>query len=77
LTNFYNKNDTSIPKEIVLFVPLLEPLHVALNTKEQIMKMYYLFFEKLFYFVFGKQKVLAKKPKLWRTNLILELAFTA
>ncbi|CAG8459438.1 5199_t:CDS:2 [Scutellospora calospora] len=35
LTHFHNKNDTSIPKEIVSFVPLLGPLHVALNTKEQ------------------------------------------
>ena len=63
LTHFYNKNENSIPKEIVLFVPLLGPLYVAFNTKEQVMKIYYLFFEKLFHFVFGERKVLAKKPR--------------
>ncbi|CAG8747441.1 11931_t:CDS:2, partial [Dentiscutata erythropus] len=35
LTYFHNKNDTSISKEIVLFVSLLGLLHIALNTKEQ------------------------------------------
>ncbi|RIB07650.1 hypothetical protein C2G38_2045838 [Gigaspora rosea] len=77
LTHFHKKNENSIPKEIVSVVPLLGPLHVALNTKEQVMKIYYPFFEKLFHFVFGERKILAKKPRPWRTNLLLELAFTA
>ena len=36
---------------------------------------YYTFFQKLFHSVFGKRKVLAKKPKLWRINLLLDLAY--
>ncbi|RIB02682.1 hypothetical protein C2G38_2149885 [Gigaspora rosea] len=35
-THFHKKNENSIPKEIVSVVPLLGPLHVALNTKEQV-----------------------------------------
>ncbi|RIB17746.1 hypothetical protein C2G38_2312491 [Gigaspora rosea] len=36
LTHFHKKNENSIPKEIVSVVLLLGPLHVALNTKEQV-----------------------------------------
>ncbi|CAG8676030.1 30007_t:CDS:2 [Racocetra persica] len=62
---------------VVSFVPLLGPLHVSLNTREHTMKIYYPFFEKLFHDVFGKKKKLAKKPRPWRTTLLLELAFSA
>jgi hypothetical protein len=74
-----NSNDvrSQIPQEIASFVPIIGPLHVSLNTREQVMKVHYPFFQKLFHFVFGKRKVLAKKPRPWRTNLLLELAYAA
>ncbi|RIB17645.1 hypothetical protein C2G38_2186759 [Gigaspora rosea] len=49
------------------------PLHVSLNSREQVLMIYHSFFEKLFHYVFGENKVLAKKPRPWRINLLLEL----
>ncbi|CAB4417237.1 unnamed protein product [Rhizophagus irregularis] len=48
------------------------PLHVSL---EHILIVYYIFFQKLFHFIFGKRKVLVKKPKPWKINLLLDLAY--
>jgi len=77
LTQLQNNQDSRVQQEVASFIPILGPLHVSLNTREQVMKIYYPFFEKLFHFVFGKSKILAKKPRPWRTNLLLELAYTA
>ncbi|RIB05048.1 hypothetical protein C2G38_2281924 [Gigaspora rosea] len=59
--------------EVGLYLRASGPLHVSLNSREQVIMMHHPFFEKLFYFVFGKKK-LAKKPRPWRVNLLLELA---
>ncbi len=56
------------------FVPLLGPLHVSLNSREQTVLLHHKFFEKMFHYVFGDNKVLAKKPMPWRINILLELA---
>jgi hypothetical protein len=56
------------------FVPLIGPLHVSLNSREHIIILHWEFFNKLFHYVFGSRKVLAKKPKPWRINLLLDLA---
>ena len=78
ITHLQNGNKNSLVQpEVISFVPLLGPLHVSLNTREHTMKIYYLFFKKLFHDVFGKRKILAKKPRPWRTTLLLELAFSA
>ena len=61
------------PREIEPFLPMLGPLHVSLNSREQVLLVHHSFFEKLFHFVFGVHKKLAKKPRPWRINLILEL----
>jgi hypothetical protein len=65
----------SIPAGINSFIPILGPLHVSLNSREHVLIVYYTFFQKLFHSVFGKRKVLAKKPKPWRINLLLDLAY--
>jgi len=44
------------------FVPLLGPLHVSLNSREQTVIVHHRFFEKMFHYIFGDNKVLAKKP---------------
>ena len=67
-------SQSSIPQEIETFMPMLGPLHLSLNSREHVMIIYHLFFEQMFHFVFGKHKKLAKKPKPWRINLLLELA---
>ena len=64
----------SLSREIEAFLPILGPLHLSLNSREQILLIHHSFFENLFHFVFGKKKILAKKPRPWRINLLLELA---
>src|SRR6266542_3230861 len=64
-----------IPVGINSFVLILEPLHVSLNSREQVLIIYNPFFQKLFHSVFGKKKILAKKPKPWRINLLLDLTY--
>ncbi|RIB18493.1 hypothetical protein C2G38_2184472 [Gigaspora rosea] len=61
------------PRDIEPFLPILGPLHLSLNSREHVFLVHYSFFEKLFHFVFGSGKTLAKKPRPWRINLILEL----
>ena len=76
ITNLHKSNSQySIPNEINSFIPILGPLHVSLNSREHVILIYYPFFEKLFHFVFGQRKILAKKPKPWRINLLLDLAY--
>jgi len=64
ITNLYKDNSQySIPSRINSFIPILGPLHVSLNSREHVLIIYYTFFQKLFHFVFGKRKILAKKIK--------------
>jgi len=65
--------ESSFSQQIESFLPILGPLHVSLNSREQVLMIYHSFFEKLFHYVFGEGKVLAKKPRPWRINLLLEL----
>jgi hypothetical protein len=66
-----------IPDIVNNFVPILGPLHVSLNMREHIILVHWSFFEKMFKFIFGQNKVLAQKPKPWKINLLLELARSA
>ncbi|RIB30096.1 hypothetical protein C2G38_2136510 [Gigaspora rosea] len=56
-------------------VPMIGPLHVSLNSRETVFLLNYDFFDLLFHAVFGRNKVLAKKPKPYKINLILEIAY--
>ncbi|RHZ82280.1 hypothetical protein Glove_110g21 [Diversispora epigaea] len=69
-------NQCSIPKEVLSLVPILDPLHVSLNTRESCFLTFHPFFNELYKEVFGKKKNLAAKPKPWRINLLLYLAHT-
>lgn len=77
LTHFHASKasglQSTISQEIESFIPMLGPLHLSLNSREHVMIIYHSFFEQMFHFVFGKNKKLAKKPKPWRINLLLEL----
>src|SRR5260363_136552 len=66
-------NPHLIPNNVTNFIPILGPLHVSLNFRETVFSVHYTFFEQFFYFVFGDKKKLAKNPRPWRINLILEL----
>jgi hypothetical protein len=50
-------------------------LHVSLNSRETVFLVNYEFFEKMYHSIFGSRKILAKKPKPYRINLLLDLAF--
>ncbi|RHZ88621.1 hypothetical protein Glove_21g172 [Diversispora epigaea] len=65
---------SNFSQDIKSFLPMLGPLHVSLNSREQVILVHHSFFERLFHFVFGKNKKLAKKPRPWRINLLLELS---
>jgi hypothetical protein len=70
-----NAGDRSgISEQILHIVPMIGPLHVSLNSRETVFLANYQFFDKFFHEVFGRQKVLAKKPKAYKINLFLELA---
>ena len=74
ITNRIKSGDSSgIPEQILHIVPMIGPLHVSLNSRETVFLLNYQFFDLLFHGVFGNNKVLAKKPKPYKINLILEL----
>jgi len=70
-----NKEQSDVPPEILNIIPLIGPLHVSLNSWETVFLVNYDFFEKMYHSIFGSRKILAKKPKPYRINLLLELAF--
>ena len=55
-------------------VPLIGPLHIALNAKENIMHIFHEFFKYVYESLFPGSK-LADKPKPWRTAFLLELVY--
>ncbi|RHZ47356.1 hypothetical protein Glove_585g4 [Diversispora epigaea] len=65
---------SNFSQDIKSFLLMLGPLHVFLNSREQVILVHHSFFERLFHFVFGKNKKLAKKPRPWQINLLLELS---
>jgi hypothetical protein len=52
-----------IPSSMQSFIPILGPLHVSLNSREQVMLVHYSFFKLMFHFLLGERVKLAKKPK--------------
>jgi len=69
------KNDSGISEQILHIVLMIRFLNISLNSHEIIFLENYRFFDKLFHEVFERLKILAKKPKPYKINLILELAF--
>ncbi|CAG8758369.1 25635_t:CDS:1, partial [Dentiscutata erythropus] len=65
---------SGILEQILHIVPMIGPLHVSLNSCETVFLLNYEFFDLLFHKIFGENKVLAKKPKPYKINLLLELA---
>src|SRR6266496_5287544 len=66
---------SSVPQQILNIIPFIGPLHISLNSRETVFLINYDFFEKMYYAIFGLYKILAKKPKPYQINLLLELAF--
>ena len=70
-----NSTNTSELSTLLLhIVPMIGPLHVSLNSHETVFLLNYAFFNKLNCEVYLKKKKLAKKPKPYKINILLELA---
>jgi len=52
---------------------MLGPLHVSLNSREDVVLLYHDFFKRLYCNVFEKTKF-PEKPKPWKVNYILQFA---
>ena len=60
--------------EIESIVPLIDPLHISLNAREDLCKVYCPITKHSYEDLFpGCQR--ASKPKTWRTSLILEIIY--
>ncbi|RIB02248.1 hypothetical protein C2G38_2292038 [Gigaspora rosea] len=68
-------DSSGIPEQILHVVPMIGPLHVSLNSCEMVFLLNYQFFDLLFHGIFGNNKVLAQKPKPYKINILLELAY--
>jgi len=74
ITHWINVSDSfEILEQILHIVLIIEPLYVSLNSHETVFLLNYRIFDKLFHEVFRYQKVLVKKPKPYKINLLLEL----
>ncbi len=75
ITHRIKAGDSSgISNQILRIIPMIRPLHVSLNSRETVFLLNYQFFNKLFHKIYEYRKVLAKKPKPYKINLLLELA---
>ncbi len=75
-THYINiRNSSKILKQILHIVLIIGPLHIFLNSHKIVFLLNYQIFNKLFHEMFEHQKVLAKKLKPYKINLLLELAF--
>src|SRR6266540_3312231 len=70
-----NGEQSNIPSQILNIIPFISPLHISLNSRETVFLINYDFFKKMYHAIFGLYKILAKKPKPYQINLLLELAF--
>ncbi|CAG8738953.1 10062_t:CDS:1, partial [Dentiscutata erythropus] len=76
ITHLLKSQDSSgIPEQVLHIILMIGPLYISLNSRETVFLLNYDFFDLLFYAVFGRNKILAKKPKPYKINLILEIAY--
>jgi len=56
-------NSSGITDNILLFLLMIDPLYISLNSRELIFLQYQLFFLAIYKYIFGKKKILAQKLK--------------
>ena len=59
---------------ILSIVPTIGPLHISLNSREDIVSSFHLFFKSVYQSIFPNSK-LTDKPKPWGVSLILEIVY--
>ena len=60
---------------VQVIVPLIGPLHVSLNAREDFMINYHDFFRYIYENIFQCSKLADDKSKPWRTSMILEIVY--
>ncbi len=75
VNHMINGAKSSVPPQILNVVPFIGLLHVSLNSRKTVFLINYDFFEKMYHSIFGSHKILAKKPKPYQINFLLDLAF--
>ena len=71
---FINIGDRDFTDPLQSAVPMIGPLHISLNSRENVMQNFHPLFKHLYEILLPKQK-LAEKPKTWRTSLLLEVVY--
>jgi hypothetical protein len=71
----YNFAKVCLPTICQNVVPLIGPLHISLNSRECILKLFHPIFAELYATLFGKKAKLGKKPQAWRVSLLLEVLY--
>ena len=67
-------NNTSQQPSLLSIIPTIGPLHISLNSRENIVHSFHPFFKSIYERIFPKSK-LAANPKPWRISLILEIVY--
>eukprot|EP00112_Aurelia_sp_Birch-Aquarium-sp1_P010839 Seg23.11 transcript_id=Seg23.11/GoldUCD/mRNA.D3Y31 product="hypothetical protein" protein_id=Seg23.11/GoldUCD/D3Y31 len=67
-------DNSMFTKPLQSAVPMIGPLHISLNAREDVMVNFHSFFKYMYENIFPHSK-LAEKPKPWRTSLILEIVY--
>ena len=57
------RDQSNITNSILLFLPIIGPLHISLNSRELIFLQYRPFFLAMYKYIFGERRPLAQKPK--------------
>ena len=66
-------NNEMIPSFVMVFLPIIGPLHVSLNGRELVFMKNLFLFNDVYKGIFGKNKNLGKKPRPWRIDLMLHI----
>src|SRR5438128_1009283 len=66
-------NNEIIPQYVTSFLPMMGPLHVSLNARELVFQKNSFLFNDIYKGIFGLRKILGKKPRPWRVDLILHI----
>ncbi|RIB06370.1 hypothetical protein C2G38_2217286 [Gigaspora rosea] len=71
ILTYGDKSDIS--QDVLLFIPIIGPLHISLNSRELIYIQYYPFFSSLYNYLFDQTKGLGINIQPWRINLLLKV----
>src|SRR6266542_1414596 len=66
-------NDETIPPFVTLFLPIMGPLHVSLNSRELVFVKNSFLFNDIYKNIFRTRKILGERSQPWRIDLILHI----